>query len=70
MELVTVYRTLDAGEAEIIRSRLDSADIVVNLKNEDHALGIETAGGISVQVPDDRVEEARALIDYKDPAAP
>jgi hypothetical protein len=66
MDFVTIYSTLNVADAELIRSRLESANFVVNVKNEDAALGIETSGGILLQVPADKAEEARALIDYQD----
>jgi hypothetical protein len=69
MEYVTVYMTLNTAEAEVIRSRLESANFTVNMKNEDKVLGLETSGGVLVQVPQDQAEDARALIAYRDPAA-
>jgi hypothetical protein len=64
MEFVTVYRALTVADAELMRSRLESADFVVDIENEDAVLGSEA--GILVRVPEDRAEEARALLDYKD----
>ena len=66
MNLVTVFRTFNVGEAELIRSRLDAAEFDVTLTHELAALSIEGyalgAGGILVQVPEDEAEEAKALI--------
>jgi hypothetical protein len=69
MEFVTVYTTLNPADAELIRGRLESADLTVNVKNEDVVLGVETSGGVLLQVPADQAEEARALLKYRDPSA-
>ena len=70
MNLVTIFRTFNVGEAEVIRSRLDAAEFDVALKNELSSLSIEgyalAAGGILVQVPEDQADDARALIDAKE----
>ncbi|MGA2555008.1 MAG: DUF2007 domain-containing protein [Verrucomicrobiota bacterium] len=65
MEFVTVYTTLDRGDAELIRGRLESADFTVNVKNEDVIPGL-AAGGVLLQVPEEEAEEARALLKYQD----
>jgi hypothetical protein len=69
MEFVTVYTTLNPADAELIRGRLESANLTVNVKNEDVVLGVETSGGVLLQVPADQAEEARALLKYRDPSA-
>jgi hypothetical protein len=70
MNLVTIFRTFNVGEAEVIRSRLDAADFDVLLTNELSSLSIDgyslAAGGILVQVPEDQAPDARALIDAKE----
>jgi len=70
MKLVTIFRTFNVGEAEVIRSRLDAAEFDVALANELSSLSIDgyslAAGGVLVQVPEDQAEDARALIDSKD----
>jgi hypothetical protein len=70
MNLVTIFRTFNVGEAEVIRSRLDAAEFDVALKNELSSLSIDgyalAAGGILVQVPEDQADDARALIDAKE----
>ena len=66
MEFVTVYTTLNPADAELIRGRLESADFTVNVKNEDVVLGVETSGGVLLQVPEEEAEEARALLNYRD----
>jgi hypothetical protein len=67
MTFVTVFKALNAAEAELVRSHLEACDFPVNVVNELSALSLG-AGGILVQVPDDRAEEARALIASKDPS--
>jgi hypothetical protein len=66
MELVTVFRTFNPGEAELIRSRLDAAEFDVTLTHELAALSVDgyalAAGGILVQVPDTEAENAKALL--------
>jgi hypothetical protein len=64
MELITVYKALNIADAELMRSRLESADFVVAIENEDAVMGSEA--GILVRVPEDKAEEARALLDYQD----
>jgi len=70
MNLVTVFRTFNVGEAEVIRSRLDAAEFDVALKNDVASLSIDgyslAAGGILVQVPEDQALDARALIESQD----
>ncbi len=73
MEFVTVFRAFNPAEAELVRSRLEANDFLVNVKNESAALSIEgyamAAGGICVQVPEDQAADARSLIDSEDPPA-
>jgi hypothetical protein len=64
MELVTVYNALSVGDAELMRTRLESAGLTVVIQNEDAVVGSEE--GILVRVTEDKAEEARALLDYKD----
>ena len=67
MELVTVFRSFSPAEAQLIRSRLDAADIPAEVMNELAALSLDgysmAAGGVLVQVPENYVAEARALIE-------
>jgi hypothetical protein len=67
MELVTVFRTFNPAEAELIRSRLDAAGFLAQVKHGLSALSIDgysmAAGGILVQVPADAAEDAKELID-------
>jgi len=74
MELVTVYRSFSPAEAQLIRSCLDAAGIPAEVMHELSGLSIDgyamAAGGIRVQVPEDRADEARALINDSTPAGP
>jgi hypothetical protein len=66
MDLITVYTAFNPAQAHLIASRLEASDFLVNVKNENAALGMDgytmAVGGILVQVPEDQVEDARALI--------
>jgi hypothetical protein len=66
MKLVTVFRTFNPAEAELVRSRLDAAGFDTNLKHDLAALSMDGyalgVGGILVEVPEDKAEEAKALL--------
>jgi hypothetical protein len=66
MKFVTVYQTFSSAEAQIIRSRLETAEFLVNVNHELASINMEgyslATGGILVQVPEDQADEARALI--------
>jgi hypothetical protein len=66
MNLVTVHRSFNPAEADLIRSRLQAADFNVTLTHDLAAINLEgyalSAGGILVQVPEDEAEAARELI--------
>jgi hypothetical protein len=70
MELVTVFRTFNPGEAQLIRSRLEAAGLMAEVTHELSALSIDgysmSTGGVRVQVPADQVDDARALISNSD----
>lgn len=73
MAWVTVYTTFSSGDAQLVRSRLDAAGFEVEVAGELSALSMDgysmATGGIRVQVPEGRAEEARALIaDSSSPA--
>lgn len=74
MKLVTIFKTFSPVEAQVIRSLLESADIPAHVTHETAALTTEgyamTVGGIGVQVPEDQVEDARAIIDSRVPPPP
>jgi hypothetical protein len=72
MQLATVFQTFNPAEAELIASMIEAAGIPVHLANEDSTLSVGSAvatGGVFVQVPSDRAEEARTLIETKGPAS-
>lgn len=70
MDFVTIYRALSPADAELVRSRLEANQFMVNMKNELAAHNVEgfalAVGGIEVQVPEDQAADARMLIDSKD----
>ena len=70
MELVTVFRSFSPAEAQLVRSRLDAAGIPAEVMHELSGLSIDgyamAAGGVRVQVPEDRADEDRALLDAAD----
>lgn len=67
MGLVTVYNAFSSADAHLIRSRLEAAGIPAVVNNELASLSMEgysqATGGITVEVPQDQVEDARALIE-------
>jgi hypothetical protein len=67
MKLIEVYRSFSPADAHLICSALQSADIPARVTNEISSLSIEgyalASGGIRVVVPEDRFEEARAIIE-------
>lgn len=71
MKPVTVFKTFSAVEAQVVRSLLESADIPATVLHETSALTTEgysmSVGGIGVQVPEDQVEDARAIIESQAP---
>jgi len=72
MGLVTVYRTFSSGDAQLIRSLLEAADLHAFVAHELAAMSLEgysqAAGGILVQVPAEEAAAARELIEAKDTA--
>jgi hypothetical protein len=70
MTWVTIYTAFSPADAQLVRSRLEAAEFMVNVADELSALSMDgyamAAGGIRVQVPADEAVEARALIDDKD----
>jgi hypothetical protein len=69
MKLVTVYRTFSPADAQLICSLLQASDISALVADELSALSMDgysmATGGIRVQVPEEEVEDARALIESK-----
>jgi hypothetical protein len=72
MKLVTVYRTFSPADAQLVRSRLEAANLQAAVTNELSALSMEgyslATGGIQVQVPEDQAADARELIELPPPA--
>jgi hypothetical protein len=69
MKLVTVYRTFSSADAQLVRSRLEAAEIPAIVSDELASLSMEgysmSTGGIRVQVPEEEQENARELINSK-----
>ncbi len=72
MSWVTVHLTFSSADAQLVRSRLESAGLLVNVAGELSALSMDgysmATGGIQVQVPDDEADEARELLGTTGPA--
>ena len=70
MSLTTVFTALNPMDAQLIRSRLEAAELHPTIVHELSALSLDgyamAAGGILVQVPDDEATDARELIAAKD----
>ncbi|MBI2946751.1 MAG: DUF2007 domain-containing protein [Verrucomicrobia bacterium] len=66
MQLVTVFKTFSAAEAQLVRSRLEVAGYQAEVAHELASLSMDgysmATGGILVQVPDDQAEDARSLV--------
>jgi hypothetical protein len=66
MNLVTVYRSFSIAEAQLVRSRLEAAEMHPTVANEYAAVAMDgysqAVGGVLVQVPEDEAEAARELI--------
>jgi hypothetical protein len=74
MSLVTVLTAFNPADAHLARARLDAAGFHPVMAHELSALSMDgyalAAGGMRVQVPEEEVDEARALLGPSDPAAP
>ena len=72
MSLVTVYRTFSAGDAHLVCSRLEAANLQATVTHELAALSMDgyalAAGGILIQVPADQAEDATEIIHTRDEA--
>jgi len=66
METVTVLRTFNPAEADLVSSMLNAAGLHSEIIHATAALTMDgyalTAGGVLVQVPESEAEEARQLI--------
>ena len=71
MSLVTVFRAFSPAEAQLVRSRLDAANIPAVVNHELAALSMDgysmATGGILVQVPEEEANAARELLDAPPP---
>jgi len=69
---VTVFHTFSSAEAQLVRSRLEAADIPATVLNETAGLSVDCytagVGGIVVQVPQPYADDARALLTDSPPA--
>ena len=67
MTWVTVFRTFNPAEAQLVRSRLDAAAFQAQVTHELSALSMDgyslATGGVLVQVPEAEATEARELLE-------
>ena len=67
MDFVTVYRTFNIAEAQVVRSRLEAAEMHPSVANDTSSVSIDgytvATGGVLVQVPEDEAVSARELIE-------
>jgi hypothetical protein len=67
MSLTTIYRALNPMDAQLIRSRLEAANLHPIICDEFATLSTEgyslTTGGIRIQVPETEALAARELIE-------
>ncbi len=71
MDLITVFRTFNPSEAQLVRGRLETAGIPATVRNERSALaGGAGIGGVElcVDVPEALAADARELIDASEHA--
>ncbi len=73
MKLITVYRTFSSADAQLVRSRLEAAEIPAVVSDELASLSMEgysmSTGGIRVQVAEEQAADARELIENKSDGA-
>jgi len=66
---VTVFRSYNLADADLVRSRLEAAGFTAEIIHDTAALGAEgytmAIGGVKVQVPEEQAQEARAFIEAK-----
>lgn len=68
---VTVFRGFNPADADLVRSQLGAAGIEAVLTHETAPLyNLMASGGVFVQVPKERADEARALIQTANPDEP
>jgi hypothetical protein len=69
MNLVTVHTAVSLGQAEVVRSRLETAGFHPTVQNELSALPSMIEGGVRVQVPEEEAKDAQALLAAEGPPA-
>lgn len=62
VELETVFKTLNAAEAQLIRSRLAAAGLDPEVDPEIDPLSVAGCEGIEIKVPVEQAGEARAIL--------
>ena len=61
---MVVFRTFDLAEAQLVRSRLETAGIDAEVTHENSAANLDIpGGGVRVVVPAEQAEDARELIE-------
>jgi len=67
MDFVTVYRTFNLAEAQVVRSRLEAAEMHPSVVNDNAAVSLDgytlAAGGVFIEVPEAEAASARELIE-------
>jgi hypothetical protein len=69
MNLVTIHTAVSLGQAEVVRSRLETAGFHPTVQNELSALPSMIEGGVRVQVPEEEAKDAQALLTAEGPPA-
>ena len=73
LNLVTVYRSGGMLGAQVVKAKLEAYGIPAMLKYESaglvFGLTVDGLGMVEVQVPEDRAEEAEAIVAEDEPAA-
>jgi hypothetical protein len=73
LNLVTVYRSMGMLGAQVVKAKLEAYEIPVMLKYESaglvFGLTVDGLGMVEVQVPEDRAEEAEAIVAEDEPEA-
>jgi hypothetical protein len=73
LNLVTVYRSAGMLGAQVVKGKLEAYGIPCMLKYESaglvFGLTVDGLGMVEVQVPEDRAEEAEAIVAEDEPAA-
>ncbi len=71
MNFVTVFRTFNPAEAQLVASRLEAAELPAMVTHETASLCLEgyamAAGGILVEVPEELAASAKELLESVSP---